>query len=103
MGSFLGMGCMVPQPFAAEANRSYLEFGALTSGPRYPGYITLTRSFGLERARLQNLCHCWFLRQLLVAHLMTLGVGSSGNSLTVFALWAVGLNLMSVVQNSKMI
>jgi hypothetical protein len=42
--SFPGRGCMVSQPFAAEGNRSYLEFCAVTGGPRYPGYITLTSS-----------------------------------------------------------
>jgi hypothetical protein len=31
---------MVPQPFAVGGNRSYLEFWAVISGPRYPGYIT---------------------------------------------------------------
>jgi hypothetical protein len=43
VGSFPGTGCMAPQSFAAGGNRSYLEFWAVTDGPRYPGYITLTR------------------------------------------------------------
>jgi hypothetical protein len=33
-----GMGCMVPQLFAAGGNRLYLEFGAVTSILRYPRY-----------------------------------------------------------------
>jgi hypothetical protein len=37
-GAISGMGCMVPQPFAAGGNRSYLEFWAITGGLRYPGY-----------------------------------------------------------------
>jgi hypothetical protein len=32
---------MVLQPFAAGGNRSYSEFWAVISGPRYPGYFTL--------------------------------------------------------------
>jgi hypothetical protein len=31
-------GCMVPQPFTTEENRSYLEFWVITGDPRYPGY-----------------------------------------------------------------
>jgi hypothetical protein len=41
VGPFHGIGCMVPQPFAAGGNRSYPEFWAVTGGLRYPGYITL--------------------------------------------------------------
>jgi hypothetical protein len=41
VGSFLGMGCMVPQPFTTEGNRLYPEFWAITDGLQYPGYITL--------------------------------------------------------------
>jgi hypothetical protein len=32
------MGCMIPQPFAADGNWSYLNFWAITSDPRYQGY-----------------------------------------------------------------
>jgi hypothetical protein len=42
VGSFPGMGCMVPQSFAAGGNQSYPDFWAITSVPRYLGYITLT-------------------------------------------------------------
>jgi hypothetical protein len=41
VGLFFGTRCMVPQLFAAGGNRSYLEFWAVISGPRYPGYKTL--------------------------------------------------------------
>jgi hypothetical protein len=34
--------CMIPQPFTDGGNMSYLEFWAVTSGPLYPGYKTLT-------------------------------------------------------------
>jgi hypothetical protein len=34
------MRCMVPQPFAAGGNRSYLDFWAVTDDPQYPGYKT---------------------------------------------------------------
>jgi hypothetical protein len=40
VGLFPGTRCMVPQPFAAGGNRSYLEFWVIISSPRYPGYIT---------------------------------------------------------------
>jgi hypothetical protein len=40
VGPFAGMGCMVPQLFAAGANRSYLVFWAITGAPQYQGYIT---------------------------------------------------------------
>jgi hypothetical protein len=30
------MGCMIPQPFAAGGNRSYLEFRVVTDDPQYP-------------------------------------------------------------------
>jgi hypothetical protein len=33
-------GCLVPQPSVARGNRSYLEFWAITGGPRYSGYKT---------------------------------------------------------------
>jgi hypothetical protein len=33
------MRCMVPQPFAARGNRSYLEFWAIIDGPRYLGVL----------------------------------------------------------------
>jgi hypothetical protein len=33
---------MVPQSFAVGGNRSYPEFWAITGGPWYPGYITMT-------------------------------------------------------------
>jgi hypothetical protein len=33
---------MVPQPFAARGDWSYPEFWAVTGGPRYPRYKTLT-------------------------------------------------------------
>jgi hypothetical protein len=46
VGPFLGMACMVPIPFAARGNRSYLEFWVMIGGPRYPGYITLIDSKG---------------------------------------------------------
>jgi hypothetical protein len=36
VGPFPGTGCVVPQLFAAGGNRSYQEFWAITSGPRYP-------------------------------------------------------------------
>jgi hypothetical protein len=39
VGPFSGMGCMVPQPFDAEGNRSYLEFWAIIGGLWYPGYL----------------------------------------------------------------
>jgi hypothetical protein len=39
VGSFLGTRCMVPQPFAADGNLSYLKFWTVTGGPRYPGYL----------------------------------------------------------------
>jgi hypothetical protein len=42
VGPFSGMGCMVPLSFATGGNRSYSEFGAVTGGPRYLGYITPT-------------------------------------------------------------
>jgi hypothetical protein len=42
VGPFPGMRCMVPQSFATGGNQSSLEFWAITGGPRYPGYITLT-------------------------------------------------------------
>jgi hypothetical protein len=42
VGSFSGMGCMVPQVLAARGNRSYQEFWAVTDDPWYPGYFTLT-------------------------------------------------------------
>jgi hypothetical protein len=42
VGPFLGMGCMVPQLFAALGNRWYPEFWAVTGGPWFPGYITPT-------------------------------------------------------------
>jgi hypothetical protein len=42
VGPFPGTGCLVPQPFAAGGNRLYLEFWAITGGPRYSGYITPT-------------------------------------------------------------
>jgi hypothetical protein len=38
---FSGMRCMVPQPFAIRGNRSYPEFWAVTTEPRYLGYIIL--------------------------------------------------------------
>jgi hypothetical protein len=37
VGSFAVMGYMVPQPFVAGVNRSYLEFWAVIAGPWYPG------------------------------------------------------------------
>jgi hypothetical protein len=37
-GALSGMGCMVPQPFAAGGNWSYLEFWAITGDPWYPRY-----------------------------------------------------------------
>jgi hypothetical protein len=40
VGSFPGMRCMVPQSFATGWNQSYPKFWAVTSGPRYPEYIT---------------------------------------------------------------
>jgi hypothetical protein len=36
----LGMGCMLPQPFAAGGNRPYPEFWAVAGGPQYLGYFT---------------------------------------------------------------
>jgi hypothetical protein len=39
VGAFPDTGCMVPQLFATRRNRSYLEFYAVTSSPRYPGYL----------------------------------------------------------------
>jgi hypothetical protein len=39
-----GTGCLVPKPFAAEGNWSYLDFWAITDGPRYLGYKTWTSS-----------------------------------------------------------
>jgi hypothetical protein len=40
-GAISGMGCMVPQPFAAGGDRSYPKFWAVTGSPWYPGYKTL--------------------------------------------------------------
>jgi hypothetical protein len=37
-GVISGMGCMVPQPFAAGGNWSYPKFWCVTDGPQYPGY-----------------------------------------------------------------
>jgi hypothetical protein len=39
VGLFSGMGCMVPQPFVAGGNQSYLKFWAVTGDPWYPGYL----------------------------------------------------------------
>jgi hypothetical protein len=44
-GHFPGMGCMIPQPFAAGGNRLYAEFWAITGDPQYPGYFTPTPLF----------------------------------------------------------
>jgi hypothetical protein len=38
------MGCMVPQSFTAGGNRSYPKFWVVTGDPRYPGYLTPTKS-----------------------------------------------------------
>jgi hypothetical protein len=43
VGAFPSTGCMVSQSFAAGGNQSYLECWAVTDGPQYPGYITLTK------------------------------------------------------------
>jgi hypothetical protein len=37
-----GTGCMVPQPFVAGGNTSYLDYWAVTNDPWYLGYMTLT-------------------------------------------------------------
>jgi hypothetical protein len=37
------MRCFVPQPSTARGNWSYLNFLAVTGGPRYPRYKTSTR------------------------------------------------------------
>jgi hypothetical protein len=37
-GVISGMGCMVPQPFAAGGNRSHPKFWVISDAPRYPGY-----------------------------------------------------------------
>jgi hypothetical protein len=58
VGPFPSTGCLVPQPFAAEGNRSYLEFWAITGGPRYPGYITLTR-LHIERRFWVSTCQLY--------------------------------------------
>jgi hypothetical protein len=39
MGSFPITGYMVPQPFAAGGNRSYLEFWIVTDSLLYSGYL----------------------------------------------------------------
>jgi hypothetical protein len=39
MGQFPDMRCMILQPFAAEGNRSYLEFWTLTGSPWFSGYL----------------------------------------------------------------
>jgi hypothetical protein len=39
VGSFPGTRCMVPQPFAAGGNLSYLKLWTVTGGTRYPGYL----------------------------------------------------------------
>jgi hypothetical protein len=43
VGSFLGMRCMVLQPFSTGGNQSYLEFWAITSDPWNPAYFTPTK------------------------------------------------------------
>jgi hypothetical protein len=50
VGPFPGTGCLVPQPFAAGGNRLYLEFWAITGGPRYSGYITPTVAQGQRQS-----------------------------------------------------
>jgi hypothetical protein len=37
-GAISSMGCVVPQPFAAGGNQSYLELWTIIGGPCYPGY-----------------------------------------------------------------
>jgi hypothetical protein len=49
---FPGMGCMVPQLFAAGGSRSYPEFWVVTGGPWCPEYITPTPS-------TSTLCILW--------------------------------------------
>jgi hypothetical protein len=39
-GVIPSMGSIVPQPFAASGNRSYLDFWAITDDSWYPGYKT---------------------------------------------------------------
>jgi hypothetical protein len=39
-GAIPSMGCVVPQPFAAGGNRSYLDFSVVTGDRRYLGYKT---------------------------------------------------------------
>jgi hypothetical protein len=38
-GLLFDMGCVVPQPFAAGGNRSYLEYWAIIDDPRYQGIL----------------------------------------------------------------
>jgi hypothetical protein len=57
VGPFHGMGCMVPQSFAIGGNRSYLEFWAVTGGPRYLGYITLIVALGPSVERVAGASH----------------------------------------------
>jgi hypothetical protein len=46
------MGCMLPLPFAARGNRSYLDFWVIISGSLYLRYITLSDK--LRVARVYN-------------------------------------------------
>jgi hypothetical protein len=41
-GVVSSMGCMVPQPFVDVGNYLYPDLWVIISGPRYPGYKTLT-------------------------------------------------------------
>jgi hypothetical protein len=49
VGPFHGMGYMLPLPFAARGNQSYLDFWVVISGPLYLRYITLSHKLRVAR------------------------------------------------------
>jgi hypothetical protein len=57
VGPLPSTGCMVSQQFIARGSRSYLECWAVTSGPLYPGYITLTVALNSSVERVAGAGH----------------------------------------------